>query len=52
MKNTKIKYIGPGNNWKAEYRKENSKMSLSDITHRQAETFRKTKAKAKAFIDS
>ena len=45
MKNTKVKYVGPGNNWKAEYRKGNKKMVLSDITHRQAETFKKAKAK-------
>ena len=44
MKNTKIKYGGPKNNWKAEYRKNGIKQVLSDITHRQAETFRKTMA--------
>ena len=42
MKSTKISHVGPGNNWKAVYRKGKKKMQLSDISHRQAETFRKT----------
>jgi len=45
MVKVRISYTGPGNNWKAEYRKAGKKMVLSDITHRQAETFRKTVTK-------